>query len=148
MTKQEPDRPRRPGAVGWEGAAFEPLMKRDFESLARFRFGIRRHLRFSEETVRGNGLTPQRDHLMPALKGSPDRQWATVREPADRLQSRRHSVAEPVDRAQEQGLVERGAHPGDGRAVRVSLTPEGERMAWKAHRAPFGPGPAGPIVST
>ena len=30
----------------------EPLSKQDFEALARFRFGIRRYLRFSEETVR------------------------------------------------------------------------------------------------
>ncbi|MFC7642088.1 hypothetical protein ACFQX6_14770 [Streptosporangium lutulentum] len=40
------------------GGEFEPLTKQDFEALARFRFGIRRYLRFSEETVRRDGLTP------------------------------------------------------------------------------------------
>ena len=38
-------------------AGSKPLTKQDFEALARFRFGIRCYLRFSEETVRGHGLT-------------------------------------------------------------------------------------------
>jgi DNA-binding MarR family transcriptional regulator len=111
-----------------EGVEFEPLTKQDFEALARFRFGIRRYLRFSEETVRRDGLTPQQYQLLLSLKGFPGREWATVRELADRLQLRHHSVVELVDRAQGQGLVERGAHPSDGRAVRVLLTPEGEQV--------------------
>jgi DNA-binding MarR family transcriptional regulator len=104
------------------------LTKRDFEALARFRAGIRRYLRFSEETVRRHGVTPQHYQLMLALKGFPGREWATVRELADQLQLRHHSVVELVDRAQAQGLVERGPHPADARAVRVSLTGDGERL--------------------
>ncbi|WP_308283062.1 MarR family winged helix-turn-helix transcriptional regulator [Pseudonocardia nigra] len=105
-----------------------PLTKQDFEALARFRFGIRRYLRFSEETVRHHGLTPQQYQLLLALKGYPDREWATVRELADRLQLRHHSIVELVNRAQGQGLVERTAHPDDGRAVRVVLTMQGEEI--------------------
>ncbi|MGH3602753.1 MAG: MarR family transcriptional regulator, partial [Pseudonocardiaceae bacterium] len=97
-------------AVHEEEAGSEPLTKQDFEALARFRFGIRRYLRFSEEAVRRDGLTPQQYQLLLALKGFPGREWATVRELADRLQVRHHSVVELVDRAQGQGLVERGAH--------------------------------------
>lgn len=111
-----------------EGAGSEPLTKQDFEALARFRFGIRRYLRFSEEAVRRDGLTPQQYQLLLALKGFPGREWATVRELADRLQLRHHSVVELVDRAQGQGLVERSAHPSDGRAVRVLLTAEGQQV--------------------
>ncbi|MEU4574990.1 MarR family winged helix-turn-helix transcriptional regulator [Nonomuraea sp. ATR24] len=105
-----------------------PLTKQDFEALARFRFGIRSYLRFSEETVRADGLTPQQYQLLLALKGFPGREWATVRELADRLQLRHHSVVELVNRAQSQGLVRREAHPDDGRAVRVLVTPEGEQV--------------------
>ncbi|MGW2200107.1 MarR family winged helix-turn-helix transcriptional regulator, partial [Streptosporangium sp. NPDC001682] len=119
---------RRVPAAEDDGAGLEPLTKRDFEVLARFRFEIRRYLRFSEETARRNGLTPQQYQLMLALKGFPGRGWATVRELADSLQLRHHSVVELVNRAQAQGLVERSAHPSDGRAVRVSLTPEGEQV--------------------
>jgi DNA-binding MarR family transcriptional regulator len=103
------------------------LTKEDFVALARFRFGIRRYLRFSEEAVRRNGLTPQQYQLMLAIKGFPDRDWATVRELADRLQLRHHSVVELVNRAQGQGLIARTPDPADGRVVRVSLTKSGDR---------------------
>jgi DNA-binding MarR family transcriptional regulator len=109
-------------------AAPVPLTKQDFEALAQFRFGIRRYLRFSEETVRGAGLTPQQYQLLLALKGFPGREWATIRELADRLQLRHHSVVELIDRAQGQGLVKRGPHPSDGRSVRVLFTLKGERV--------------------
>ncbi|HZX03244.1 MarR family winged helix-turn-helix transcriptional regulator [Kribbella sp.] len=104
----------------------EELTKADFEALARFRFGIRRYLRFSEQTVREHGLTPQQYQLMLALKGYPGREWATLRELADRLQLRHHSVVELVDRAQAQQLVRRDPHPEDARAVQVRLTPTGD----------------------
>ena len=105
-----------------------PLSKADFEALARFRFGIRRYLRFSEETVRRHGVTPQQYQLMLALKGFPGRDWAVVRELAERLQLRHHSTVELVDRAQAEGLVRRSPHPADARAVRVALTPAGEEL--------------------
>lgn len=103
------------------------LTKQDFEELARFRFGIRRYLRFSEETVRRHGLTPQHYQLMLALKGFPGREWATMRELAERLQLRHHSVVELVNRAQKQELVERAPDPTDARAVRVQLTEHGQQ---------------------
>jgi DNA-binding MarR family transcriptional regulator len=114
------------GAPDDDGAG--PLRKADFEALARFRFGIRRYLRFSEVTVRRHGVTPQQYQLMLALKGFPGRDWAVVRELADRLQLRHHSVVELVDRAQAEGLVRRGPDPDDARAVRVELTGAGERL--------------------
>ena len=95
--------------------------------MARFRSGIRHYLRFSEETVRNHGVTPQHYQLLLALKGFPDREWATVRELAERLQLRHHSVVELVDRAQARGLVDRGPHPDDARMVRVQLTEDGEQ---------------------
>jgi DNA-binding MarR family transcriptional regulator len=109
-------------------AAVDPLTKEDFEALARFRFAIRRYLRFSEETVRRHGVTPQQYQLMLAIKGFPGREWAVVREIAERLQLRHHSVVELVDRAQIQDLVRRTTDPDDGRAVRVRLTDEGEDL--------------------
>ena len=106
----------------------QPLTKADFEALARFRFAIRRYLRFSEEAVRRHGLTPQQYQLMLAIKGFPGRDWATIAELAARLQLRHHSVVELVNRAQRQGVVTRLPHPEDRRAVRVALTPAGEEL--------------------
>jgi DNA-binding MarR family transcriptional regulator len=115
-------------AAGDDRAGSEALTKQDFEALAEFRFGIRRYLRFSEETVRSHGVTPQHYQLLLALKGFPGREWATVRELAERLQLRHHSVVELVDRAQAQGLVERAPDPDDARAVRVHLTADGQQI--------------------
>jgi DNA-binding MarR family transcriptional regulator len=109
-----------------DAPASAPLTKQDFEALARFRFGLRRYLRFSELTVRGQGLTPQQYQLLLALKGFPGRDWATVGELAERLQLRHHSVVELVDRAQAQDLVQRAPHADDARAVRILLTGAGE----------------------
>ena len=111
-----------------DDAAPEPLTKEDFEALARFRFAIRRYLRFSEEVVRGHDVTPQQYQLLLALKGFPGREWATIRELAERLQLRHHSVVELVSRAQGQDLVRRSADPDDGRAVRVTLTEAGDQL--------------------
>ena len=106
----------------------DPLTKEDFEALARFRAAIRRYLRFSEETVRQHGVTPQQYQLLLALKGFPGREWATVRELAERLQLRHHSVVELVTRAQGQDLVSREPDPDDRRAVRVTLTARGDAL--------------------
>jgi DNA-binding MarR family transcriptional regulator len=111
---------------GEDRSVSTPLTKQDFEALARFRFGIRRYLRFSEETVRGHGLTPQQYQLLLALKGFPGREWATVGELAERLQLRHHSMGELVNRAQAQDLVARAVDPDDARVVRVVLTAQGE----------------------
>lgn len=104
-----------------------PMTKRDFEALARFRFAIRSYLRFSDETVREHGLTPQHYQLLLALKGFPGRDWASVGELARQLQLRHHSTVELVNRATEHGLVRRDTDPDDGRLVRVVLTDEGQR---------------------
>lgn len=104
-----------------------PLDKREYEQLADFRFALRSYLRFSEQTVRRHGLSPQQYQLMLAIKGFPGRDWASVTELAGRLQLKHHSVVELAYRAQRQGLVTREPHPDDARAVRVVLTAEGER---------------------
>jgi DNA-binding MarR family transcriptional regulator len=104
------------------------MTKGDFEALARFRFGVRSYLRFSDETVREHGVTPQHYQLLLAIKGVPGREWATVGELAEQLQLRHHSTVELVNRAQGNSLVQRAADPGDGRTVRVVLTDRGQRM--------------------
>lgn len=115
-----PPDPAQPGST--------PLIKADFEALARFRFGIRRYLRFSELTVREHGVAPQQYQLLLGLKGFPGREWATVSDMAERLQLRHHTVVELVNRAQAEDLVRRTSDPDDARAVRVVLTPRGEQV--------------------
>src|SRR5579884_532522 len=99
--------------------------KADYEALARFRYGLRLYLRFSERAVRQIGLTPQQYQLMLAIKGFPGRDWATLSEIAERLQTSHNSVVGLVDRSAANDLVRRDRHPVDRRAVAVRLTDRG-----------------------
>ncbi len=105
-----------------------PMTKSDFESIAAFRYSIRRFLRFSEQAARRAGITPQQHQLLLAIKGFPNRDHASVSELAERLQMRQHSTVGLIDRSEAQGLVRREQGVVDRRQVFVHLTPEGEAM--------------------
>lgn len=102
--------------------------KAEYEAVAAFRHELRRFLRFSEDAARSHGLTPQQHQLLLTIKGFPGRDWATIREIAERLQLRHHSVVGEIDRAVSAGLVTRSPHPTDRRAVDIRLTPAGETV--------------------
>ncbi len=104
------------------------MTKSDFESIAAFRYSIRRFLRFSEQAARRAGITPQQHQLLLAIKGFPNRDHASVSELAERLQMRQHSTVGLIDRSEAQGLVRREQGVVDRRQVFVHLTPEGEAM--------------------
>ncbi|MHB8574169.1 MAG: MarR family winged helix-turn-helix transcriptional regulator [Dehalococcoidia bacterium] len=106
----------------------EALTKADFEALARFRYGLRLYFRFSERAVRTIGLTPQQYQLLLAIKGFPDREWATMSEVAERLQCSHNSAVGLVDRTEANGMVRRSPHPKDRRSVQVFLTDRGEEV--------------------
>jgi DNA-binding MarR family transcriptional regulator len=103
------------------------MTKADYELLSEFRYQLRRFLRFSEEAVQAEGLTPLQYQLLLHLKGYPGREWATVGELAERLQARHHGVVALVTRCEDAGLVRRVAAAVDRRRVEVHLTKEGGR---------------------
>lgn len=103
------------------------ISKAEFESIAEFRYAIRRFLRFSEQAARREGITPQQHQLMLAIKGFPQREYATVSELAHRLQMRQHSVVGLIDRTEALGLVRREQSTQDRRQVFVYLTDDGEQ---------------------
>ena len=103
------------------------MSKVDFETLARFRYQLRRFLRFSEEVTRLNGVTPLQYQLMLQIKGFPGREWATVGELAERLQAKHHGVVALISRCEEAGLVRRNLGRDDQRRVEIRLTQAGER---------------------
>jgi DNA-binding MarR family transcriptional regulator len=102
------------------------LRSQDFENLLRFRTGLRRFLKFSEDAARAAGLTPAQHQLLLTVKGHPGNR-PTVGEAADYLLLRHHSTVELVDRAEAAGLVRRQADDSDARVVRVTLTSLGEQ---------------------
>ncbi|MEP7138332.1 MAG: MarR family transcriptional regulator [Caldimonas sp.] len=102
------------------------LSKADFQTLAGFRYELRRFLRFSEEVTHRNGVTPLQYALMLQIRGYPGREWATVAELAERLQAKHHGVVSLVSRCEALGWVERVASRGDRRCVEVHLTALGD----------------------
>lgn len=103
-----------------------PIAKGEYEAIAAFRYAIRRFQRFSEQAARREGITPQQHQLLLAIKGYPDRDYASVSELADRLQMRQHSMVGLIDRTEAQGLVRRQSGEVDRRQVFIHLTATGE----------------------
>ncbi|MFO1502981.1 MAG: MarR family transcriptional regulator [Steroidobacteraceae bacterium] len=110
------------------------MNKTDLEALAEFRYQLRRFLRFSEDLVQREGLTPLQYQLMLQIRGFPGRNWASVGELAERLQAKHHGTVALVSRCEEAGLVRREKDPDDRRAVRVHLTASGEQQLAKLAR--------------
>lgn len=95
----------------------------DFARLLDFRDGLRRFLRWSDDQAASVGLTGTQHQLLLAVRGhgSPP----SIREVAEHLLLRHHSVVELVDRAEVAGLLERVDDPVDHRIVRLRLTRAG-----------------------
>ena len=114
-----------------------PMDKPAFETLANFRYEIRKFLRFSETVTRKAGITPLQYLMLLNIKGYPGRDWATVGELADRLQAQHHGVVALVSRCEKQGFVERRRSTEDRRRIEVRLLPKGEEYVERlanAHR--------------
>ncbi len=112
-----------------------PLTRRDYRSLAEFRFHIRRFLHFSEEQARAHGVEPRQHQLLLAVEGLPENTPPTVGEIAGRLLIRHHSAVELVDRLCARGLLRRTHDARDHRQVMVSLTRAGLTVLHRLSRA-------------
>jgi DNA-binding MarR family transcriptional regulator len=103
----------------------EVITEADYQSLAEFRYYIRRFLHFSEQAARTAGIEPQQHQLLLALRGFSGGQ-ATIGTLAERMQIQHHSAVELVDRLEERGLVSRSRATSDRRQVLVQITARGE----------------------
>lgn len=117
------------------------LTKADFELLAEFRYTLRRFLGFSEAAALRQGVTPQQYQALLAIEGFPGRNWVTISELAEQMQTAPHSTVGLVDRMADLGLVRRTPSQEDRRRVQVSLTARGLRVLeklYRVHRAELG----------
>ena len=113
------------------------LGKSDYETLAAFRYALRKFLSFSAEAARAHGVTPQQYQSLLVVQGQPGRNWVTVGELAERMQITHHSAVGLVDRLEGMKLGKRTPSQEDRRRVHVSLTPKGLRLLarlYQAHR--------------
>src|SRR5438105_3928826 len=99
-----------------------------FRGLAEFRYQIRIFLNGSEQAARNAGLEPQQYLLLLALRGLPVGHEASIRELAERMQLRHHTLVGLVDRLERRLLLRRERSRGDRRQVILHLTPRGEKI--------------------
>ncbi len=104
------------------------LTKSHYETLASFRYALRRFLRFSEKAAEAERVTAQQHQALLAIKGFPGRGKVTISELAERLQLRHHSTVGLVDRLVKERWVVRGRSSEDRRQVFIELTPAGENL--------------------
>jgi DNA-binding MarR family transcriptional regulator len=98
------------------------------QSLAEFRFQMRKFLSFSEIASERCGIHAQQYQLMQVIAAMPDGQQASITYLAERMILRHNSTVELVDRAERAGLVKRESDPTDMRRSLVNLTPEGDQI--------------------
>lgn len=110
------------------------LSKKEFETLSHFRYQLRRFLRFSEQITHDLGITNLQYLVLLHIKGYKGRDWASIGELAERLQSHHHGVVSLVSRCEKLGLVFRRQNETDRRVMEVHLTPEGEKAVAKLAR--------------
>lgn len=107
------------------------LRKAQYETLAAFRYALRKFNHFSEAAAQAAGVTPQQHQALLAIKGFPGRDRITVGELAERLQLRHHSAVGLIDRLVMENLMKRTASGEDHRKVFIQLTDHGEKMLEK-----------------
>lgn len=98
----------------------------DYRKLLAFRTGLRRFLRWSEQSAEQLGITATQHQLLLAVRGHENKAGPTIGELTEYLLSQHHSVSELVQRTIETGLVRRHEDPNDRRVSRVQLTQYGE----------------------
>jgi DNA-binding MarR family transcriptional regulator len=106
----------------------QPLDKAGLERQSQFRYELRKFLRFGEDAAKAAGVTAVQYHLLLHTQAFPGREWASIGELAERLQTAPHGVVALVTRCEEAGLVRRQANELDGRLVEVHPTARGRRL--------------------
>jgi DNA-binding MarR family transcriptional regulator len=120
-------RPKRPPAAGKADRGGSV----DYETLAQFRYELRRFQAFSEAAANRSGLTAQQHQALLAIRGFSSREPISVGELARYLLIRHHTAVELVDRLAKLEVLSRSVDAKDGRRVLVQLTEEGERRLQK-----------------
>jgi DNA-binding MarR family transcriptional regulator len=103
----------------------------DFEAMAELRYQIRRFIRFSENAARDEGIEPQQQQLLLAIKGLPDGVKPTIGVLAERMQLQHHSVVGLIDRLVDRALLVRLRATDDKRQVLIKLSHNGEECLRK-----------------
>jgi len=101
------------------------------QTLADFRFELRRFLQFSECAAAEAGLQPQQHQLLLQVAGATEGTSVTIAYAAQRLGLKHNSTVELVDRSEREDLIERNADREDKRRAILRLTRKGRQVLEK-----------------
>ena len=104
------------------------LTHQDYESLADFRYLLRKFLRFSKDFLRSAGLSPEQYEALLAIKAFATSSGLTILHLSERLQVKHHSAVNTVDRLAERKLITRQTSATDRRQRHLKLTDRGEKL--------------------
>jgi DNA-binding MarR family transcriptional regulator len=104
------------------------LSPADYETLASFRYGVRRYLAFAEANARSVGLTSQQHQALLAIKVHTASKPMSIGDLAAELLIKHHSTVELVGRLEKAGFARRIVDAEDRRKMQVSLSPAGEKV--------------------
>lgn len=96
------------------------------QTLADFRYELRRFLVFSESAALEAGLQPQQHQLLLQVAGAPRNTVVTISYAAERLALKHNSTVELVNRSEREGLLERRADVDDKRRAILRVTRKGK----------------------
>ena len=100
----------------------------EYAALAEFRYQIRRFLHRSEVAAAEAGVEARQYQFLLALKGLTQQERVTIRDLAERMQLRHHSVVGLINRLVARKLIERRRGDHDRRQVYIHLTAKGEDL--------------------
>jgi len=126
-------RKRRPGRTR-KAATSSRAATVDYETIARFRYELRRFLAFSEIEANRSGLSAQQYQALMAIRGLSTREPMSIGDLARYMLIRHHTAVGLVDRMVKLKVVGRRIDPSDGRRVLLELTSEGERRLRRLYR--------------
>ena len=98
------------------------------QTLAEFRYQLRKFLHFSERVALETGLQPQQHQLLLQVAGAPSGAIVNIAYVADRLGLKHNSAVELVNRCEMEGLLERFVDPEDKRRAILFVTRKGKRV--------------------
>ena len=98
------------------------------QTLAEFRFELRRFLQFSESAALEVGLQPQQHQLILQIAGAPEGIVVSIAYVAERLGIKHNSAVELVNRSERQGLLNRITDDEDRRRAVLRVTRKGGRI--------------------
>ena len=100
----------------------------DFETLAAFRYQIRKFLRFSKDLLSSENLTPDQYQALLAIRAYSPKRGVSVTDLAEQLQVRHHSTVGIVDQLVLRQAVVRAVAADDRRKILLTLTDKGESL--------------------